>query len=83
MNDCIKIKTIENTLNSFLYMGIPPPRTSDSLMKLFNGLATKDEIIQWFREEKIKWIKDYKDPTPDNEYQNLMNSAIIKYLTNT
>lgn len=83
LSDANKIKLIESILNTFLIAGKSPPRTSEGLMKIFKGCGDKDEIIQWFRDGKIKWIKDILDPIPNTEYQNLMNTAIIHYLTTT
>lgn len=83
LTDEKKIAAIEFTVNSFLTLGMSPPKTSADLMKIFKGCGDKDEIIQWFRNGKIKWIKDMEDPTSNEEYQNLMNTAIIKYLTTT
>ena len=81
LSDVKKIQIIEITLNTFLIAGKSPPRTSEGLMKIFDGCGDKDEIIKWFRDGKIKWIKDILDPIPNTEYQDLMNTAIIEYLT--
>jgi hypothetical protein len=83
LSDVKKIQIIEITLNTFLIEGKSPPRTSEGLMKIFDGCGDKDEIIRWFNDGKIKWIKDMKDPTPNTEYHYSMNSAMVNYLTNT
>lgn len=83
LTDAMKIQAIETTVNTFLKMGISPPQTSAGLMKIFNGFGDKDQIIQWFQEGKIIWIKDLLDSTPYEEYKTSMNTAIIHYLTNT
>ena len=74
------IKYIENTLNQILYTGYPPPMTSEGLMELFEGHGNKDEIIQWFQEGRITWVKGMSDPIPDHRYQEIMNKSIIEYL---
>lgn len=83
LTDLKKIQIIEITVNSILTVGMSPPKTSEGLMKIFDGCGDKNEIIQWFRDGKIIWIKDLLDPIPNTEYQNSMNTAIIEYLTNT
>ena len=80
--DTQNIAHIQYIVNQFLYLGISPPRTCGELMDLFGEYGTKDEIIEWFNNGRIIWIKDYLDPTPNNEYQNSMNESMILYLNN-
>ncbi len=80
--DTQNIAHIQYIVNQFLYLEISPPKTSGELMNLFREYRTKDEIIEWFNNGRIIWIKDYLDPTPNNEYQNSMNESMILYLNN-
>ena len=74
-------KGIENILTQFLCMGLSPPTTSVDLMELFKGLGSKEQIIQWFREGKIIWVKGVGEMTPNDKYQENMNKCMIKYLS--
>lgn len=81
MEEGMKIKIIENTVNTFLMIGISLPKTSVDLMEIFKCCGEKQDIIQWFQDGKIKWDKYFIDHISNDEYQKRMNKTIIRYLT--
>ena len=48
LTDEKKIAAIEFTVNSFLTLGMSPPKTSEGLMKIFDGCGDKNEIIGYY-----------------------------------
>jgi len=81
MEEQMKIKIIENTVNTFLMIGISLPKTSVDLMELFKCCGEKQDIIKWFQDGKIKWDKYNIDNISNDEYQKIRNKTMVRYLT--
>tara|TARA_B100000925_G_C21879187_1_gene417691 strand:+ start:202 stop:480 length:279 start_codon:yes stop_codon:yes gene_type:complete len=60
------------------------PTDEKQLMKLFQPVdATKDEIIQLAKENKLEWLSAYGDPNSQNkeEYNKRMSVSLATYLS--
>lgn len=60
------------------------PTDKKQLMKLFQPVdATKDEIIQLAKENKLEWLTVYGDPNSQNkeEYNKRMSVSLATYLS--
>ena len=79
--DANSIEEIGRILNQLLVMGCSPPTTSEDLMCLLGHYGSKQDLIQLFREGRVKWVRGMSEPMQDREYQAIMNTSMIRYLT--
>lgn len=83
INESECIRHIEQMIYRTMLMG-SLPKTSQGLMRLFKETSkcmdhvTKDDIIRYFREGRIKWVSGLNQDC--DAYQKSMSESAIKYL---
>ena len=59
------------------------PTQKTQLMKLFSNVnATKEEIVQLAKENKLKWVYDISLIQSKEEFNRNMNTSLAHYLSN-
>lgn len=74
------LQNVQNALNTIVLAGQSLPRTSEGMMILLGKYASKEELILFFKEGKVKWTMGMGEGTSYEDYNREMNEAAEKYM---